>query len=106
MKKIILGVLLATGGCQGMHQHLGMMHEEGNTASDARHIWFKSFVDAVDNENEEEEWDAVDKVLDEGQSNQQLDVTVTWPEERQETRPLHNLPSFSLLTLEALFLGV
>jgi hypothetical protein len=34
MKKIILlGILLATGGCQGMHQRLGMMREEGNTAS-------------------------------------------------------------------------
>lgn len=72
MKKILLlGVLLATGGCQGMHQRLGMIREEGDTASDTHLTWFKYFVDAVDNENnEEEEWDAVDKALDEGQRNQ------------------------------------
>jgi Ankyrin repeats (3 copies)/Ankyrin repeat len=94
MKKILLlGVFLATGGCQGMHQRLGMMREEGDTASDTHRTWFKSFVDAVNNDNEEEEWDAVEKVLDEGQSNQQLGVTVTWSGEGQETgckyTPLH-----------------
>jgi hypothetical protein len=94
MKKIILlGVLLATDGCQGMHQRLGMMREEGNTASDTHLTWFKSFVDAVNNENEEEGWDAVDKALDEGQRNQQLGVTVTWSGEGEEAvceyTPLH-----------------
>jgi hypothetical protein len=54
-----------------MHQRLGMIREEGDTASDTHLTWFKYFVDAVDNENnEEEEWDAVDKALDEGQRNQ------------------------------------
>jgi Ankyrin repeats (3 copies)/Ankyrin repeat len=64
---LLVGVLLATGGCQGMHQRLGMLEEKKEAGQDGLSTWFKSFVDVVD--DEQRSWSAIQAVLDEGGAN-------------------------------------
>jgi hypothetical protein len=64
---LLVGVLLATGGCQGMHQRLGMMEGKKEAGQDGLSTWFESFVDVVD--DEKRNWSAIQEVLDERGTN-------------------------------------
>ncbi|MFM2428423.1 MAG: hypothetical protein RL012_307 [Bacteroidota bacterium] len=45
---ILLGLLLAIGGCQGMSHRLGMVEGKEEAGQGGLNTWFESFVDAVD----------------------------------------------------------
>ena len=63
MKKLmpLVNILLATSGCQGMHQRLGMIEEKQKLS---KLSLFKSFVNVVD--DEKKRWSAIQEVLDKG----------------------------------------
>jgi hypothetical protein len=81
---LLVGVLLDTGGCQGMHQRLGMMEGKKEAGQDGLSTWFKSFVDVVD--DEKRNWSAIQEVLDERGTN---DLKQPVELEDDDHTPLH-----------------
>lgn len=67
---ILLGLLLAIGGCQGIHQCLGMMEGKEEAGRDGLNTWFELFVDVVDNA---EGWDTLAASLDQGKKSGYLE---------------------------------
>ncbi len=76
---VLLGLLLAIGGCQGTHQRLGIMGGKEEAGQGGLNTWFESFVDLVDNA---EEWDTIAASLDQGKESGYLDKSVEWEEDQ------------------------